>query len=81
MVKSEFKMGSMDKMMELSEAFGKIEKSLEDSCIRHEKQFFETQEKVKDADKHELEAEIPVRPKGQFAYQSYVKNKGGLEGQ
>lgn len=55
--KTEFKIGSLDQLMELMDTFQKYENLLDGSCKRNEKLFFELKEELK-ADKIELDIEL-----------------------
>lgn len=55
--KTEFKIGSLDQLMELMDTFQKYESLLDGSCKRNEKLFFELREELK-ADKIELDIEL-----------------------
>lgn len=58
--KTEFKIGSLDQLMELMDTFAKYEKALDQSCQKNEELFFELRTELNS----DMELDIDLKVKG-----------------
>lgn len=58
--KTEFKIGSLDQLMELMDTFSKYEKALDQSCLKNEELFFELRSELNS----DMELDIDLKVKG-----------------